>query len=271
MGGCLAIRAGQRLGPGDSVLVFAAGKPERWMRISAVVIGDSAKRIFDQRGFDAVYSDHALWNRIGCCWGLGVRADPPALSIARYETPDSSGEELPLGIQGLPASAQSLGGDGRPVGPQELGAFERRIAASVPKAFARGKLLRVGRRYGADPDGGLIELLLGKPAENASGTGAPIDSIEICRLYLRQGRVLSVERFSRASGREEHVDVEPPQLDEKNWYLTAEETLGFLSLDGGATWDRISVDVGFEGISWAISRLAQGVPRLWEFYLYTYH
>ena len=117
----------------------------------------------------------------------------------------------------------------------------------------------------------VLPFFLGKPAENASGTGAPIDSIEICRLYLRHGRVLWVERFSRKSGREEHVDVEPPQLDEKNWYLTSEETLGFLSLDGGATWDRISVDVGFEGISWAISRLAQGVPRLWEFYIYTYH
>lgn len=269
--GCLAIREGQRLRAGDRILVFAAGKPARVRRVLYVLGGDSARRIFDKRGFQGVHADKELWNRIGCYWGLGVRGEPPAISIARFEADGAADAGLPLAIEGLPASARTLGGDGMPLNRRELGVLERRIWSIVPKAFSQGKLLQVGRRYVSGQDHELIELLVGKPAANTSGSGAPIDSIDICRIFLHNGRVLSVERFSRASGREEHVDLEPPQLDESNWALVSDETLGFLSLDGGVTWDRLSVDVGFEGISWTISRLAEGQRPRWNFYLYTQH
>lgn len=270
MDGCLAARGGQRLEHGDSVFIFEAGKPVMTRRISYVISGDSAKQIFDERRFDGVYRDKALWNRIGCYWGL--RSCQPPFSLARYETADSAKEGgLPLAIEGLPASALKVGGDGRPLDRQELGALEHRVTAFVPKEFSRGKVLRVGRRFGSGLGHDLMEVFLGRPFYDARGVGAPIDSIEICHLFMHNGRVLAVERYSRVSGQEEHVDVEPTQLDESNWFLGSVETLGFLSVDGGRTWDRISIDVGFEGISWAISRLTEGLPQLWEFSLYTSH
>jgi hypothetical protein len=90
-------------------------------------------------------------------------------------------------------------------------------------------------------------------------------------VFLYRGRILASEEYFRASGAEEHVDVEPPQLNESNWFQTSVETLGFLSLDGGVTWYWLNADVGFEGIDWYITRLVKGLPQAWEFYLYTYH
>ena len=266
--GCLAVHEGQRLEQGDPVLVFEAGKPERAGRVSYVFNADSAKRIFRERGFNSVYSDTGLWNRIGCYWGF--KGDPPPL-IARYEGSDIDAEGSPLAIQGLPPSAQVLGGNGSSLGPSELDALDAQLAPSLPKAFAGGKVLRFGRRYGSGRGRELIEVFLGIPTYNTAGTGPQIDSIQVCRLFLHNGRVLALQRFSRASGREEHVDLEPPQLDKSNWFLTSEETLGYLSLDGGATWVRLSIDVGFEGINWAISRLEGSMPQVWSSYLYTPH
>ncbi len=267
---CLTVEKGRRLAQGDRVLVFAGGQPARASRVSWLFDADSARRIFEQLGFDGVYADTALWNEIGCYWGLRNGDSPPA-SIARYEPIDRSGEGLPLAIEGLPSTALVLGGDGTALGPRELDALFRRLASSVPPAFFGRKVLRVGRRYGAGRGHELVELFLGRPAYSADGAGAPIDSIEICRLFVHGRRVLAVERFTRSSSREEHVDVEPPRLDPGNWYLTSEETVGYLSLDRGESWDRLSIDVGFEGVGWAILRLEDGLPRLWDSYLYLLH
>lgn len=270
MDGCLAVHGGPRLDHGDSVFIFEAGKPVKTRRISYVISGDSAKQIFDERRFDGVYRDKALWNRIGCYWAL--RTYQPPFSLARYETADSADEgSISLAIEGMPASTVMVEGDGSLLDRQDLGALEHGITAFVPEEFSRSKVLRAGRRLGSGPGHDLLEVLLGRPFYNASGAGAPIDSIEICRLFMQNGRALAVERYSRVSGQEEHVDLEAPRLDESNWFQPRDVTLGFLSFDGGATWDRISIDVGFEGISWTISRLSEGLPQLWEFYLYTAH
>src|SRR5262249_23576786 len=134
----------------------------------------------------------------------------------------------------------------------------------------REPVLRFGRRYRSG-DREVIDLFLGRATYHGRGLDAPIDSVSICRVFVSRGRVLAQQRISRVTGRMEHVDVEPPDLNQNNWFAIAEQTLGFVSRDGGTTWDHLSVDVGFEGIQWAIRRLTTGRPARWEFYLYTSH
>jgi hypothetical protein len=269
--GCLAIREGQRLEPGDSIVIFRAAKAAFGTRIAYVVAGDSARKIFDDRDFQGVYSDSALWRRIGCYWALGVRGVPAARGIAHYEPDDSEDSDLPLAIQGLPPSALTIGARSGPLTERELGLLEPGSAGTVPERFLERGVLRAGQRYDSVGGDEFIEVFLGRAVRNPAGRGPQIRSIEICHLFLHNGRVLASEISSRMSGEEEHVDVDPPQLDERNWYQLAEQTVGFLSRDGGTTWDRLSIDVGFEGVNWAIAHLTERMPRAWEFYLYTIH
>lgn len=267
MGGCLAVREGQRLEQGGRVVVFTPAKPCRAARIAYGVSGDSMRQVFDERGFNGVYSDRALWNRIGCYWGLSDRGNSPPISISRYDESDSSVEDLPIAIDGLPASAIEVGADGIRLDRTELRTLKSKVAAWVPSAFSRGKVLRAGRRYGSGGSHELVEVFFGKPF----GTGTPFDSVQICRLFLHNGQVLCIDRFSRVSGQEERADTEPPNLDERNWFLLSEDTSGFLSLDAGRTWERLAVDNGFEGYLWSVSHLAKNMPRVWDFYLYQSH
>jgi hypothetical protein len=269
MEACLAVRAGQRLKVGDQVLVFGSGRPHL-AGITALHPADSLRSIFETKSFEGVYADHELWHAIGCYWELGMRGTPPPLAMAKCDTAGPMEGDLTLAIQALPASAVTLGGAGDTLSNAELDSLAMQVEDSVPPAFGREPVLRFGRRYRS---GGreVIDLFLGRATYHRRELGAPIDSVDICRVFLSQGRVLALQRISRATGRMEHVDVEPPDLNESNWFAIAEQTLGFLSLDGGTTWDRLSVDLGFEGIQWAIRRLAGETPTRWEFYLYTSH
>jgi hypothetical protein len=268
--GCLAVRKNLSLKPGDQVLVFAADTEAVVRRITNVIDGDTLKTIFDQRRFDGVYADRALWARIGCYWGLGMRDDPPALAIARYE-PCRDESPSVLAVDNLPRSALAHGGNGRRLGPQELSQLEARCASFLPRGFSNSTLLLAGRCFESVPGHKLVELLLGRPFGGAGDPGAVIDSVQIVRFFLDNGTVLCSAQFSRVSGQEERVDTEAPQLTSTNWYENWDDTLGFLSFDRGATWSRLSVSVGFEGFAWAISELAPGMPELWSFYLYTSH
>ena len=270
-GGCLVVREGQRLEEGDRIQVFAAGRPSATRRIASLISADSARRIFDTRGFHDVYRDRALWTRIGCYWFLRDAAPPPIAALARLDWPDSLNEDAPLALDGATARALTAGGEGTPLSPAEIAAVERRHAARLPSAFASGKRLRAGRRYPAGGGHELLEVLIGKPFESPGDPGPPVDSIAIRRLFLDAGRLLAIDTLFRASGVEEHVDVEPPQLDEDNWHQISEETLGFVSFDDGASWARLTVDVGFEGVFWAIRQLDGGRRERWSYYLYTRH
>jgi hypothetical protein len=130
--------------------------------------------------------------------------------------------------------------------------------------------LRAGFRYGSGGNE-LLEVYLGRPWFNDGHGEAPIDSIHILHLYLRNGEELSSDDETRVSGQEEHVDLEPPQLNGENWFRSSIETLGFISLDEGKSWLYINRDTGFEGIDWRIRDLSEPSPLLWDCYLYTPH
>ena len=117
----------------------------------------------------------------------------------------------------------------------------------------------------------MLEVYLGRPFYNEGHGEAPIDSIHILCIYLYKGKELSSNAEVRVSGEEEHVDLEPPQLNGENWFRTSIETLGFISLDEGKSWLCIDRDTGFEGIDWRVWRLSEPSRLLWDCYLYTAH
>jgi hypothetical protein len=64
------------------------------------------------------------------------------------------------------------------------------------------------------------------------------------------------------------VDTAPPTLNDDSWYDTADHTLGYLSLDGGNSWQRAVENGGFEGINFKIEGVRDGKQVL-QMYHYT--
>jgi hypothetical protein len=53
--------------------------------------------------------------------------------------------------------------------------------------------------------------------------------------------------------------------------VKTEETVAFISGDGGHSWERLSTNDGFEGIHWIVQSLREGLPELFHRWLYTHH
>jgi hypothetical protein len=261
-GGCLEVASGQSLEQGDTVQIFEVGEPVTTRRIEYLINNRQAEQVFKKRGFEGVYGDSVQWDSLGCYWWL--RADSQ-LWLARIRETPTQDVHLPLAIKNVPAGTLTIGGDRKAFTSKELQLLKEKLAKAVPAEFQRGKVLQVGWRYSGRGNE-LSEILLGKPFG-----ATPYDSIQICMLFVQQGRVLTSSRFSRVTGVEERVDTEAPTLDERSWSEIQDETMGFLSLDQGVTWNRLIVNVGFEGIDWDIEALSPNLPSLWGHYLYTSH
>jgi hypothetical protein len=188
--------------------------------------------------------------------------------MASYQSPDTETMpfDAPLALSQLSKSAVTVGANGTALTHQDLEAFLHRLAHDLPRGFAEGTLLLAGWHFGHD----LVEVEVGKPFSKRPKDEA-IDSVRICQCFLLRGHLLAMRRFQRVSGVEEHEDHEAPELNRKNWNDTSSETLGFLSLDGGMSWNWIYADGGFEGIGWSIVRLTEGTPERWGYYLPVTH
>jgi hypothetical protein len=164
-----------------------------------------------------------------------------------------------------------VGGAAVRMGPAETERWLREVSSSPAENWRAPT--RLVHAYQYTSSGGLaaVELYVGLPRQKRSGD-ASIDSIVIRRFFVVNGRVLASHEYDRTSGREERVDTEPPLLTVDNWSASeTERTVAFLSRDGGRTWDRLSTNVGFEGIWWIAQALRPGLPRTFERYLYTPH
>ncbi len=267
VGCCLQIEKGGRLDVADSVLAFRAGKPRVSGRIMRLIDASVAESTFKQRGFDGVYRNKSLWDSIGCYWFL---RSGTAVKLARIGIASGDMDGL-LGVQGLSVSGVAVGGDGARLDGKDLDSIVKQIGTAVPAEYMTEGNLRAGRRYDAGRGHELVEAFLGHAYYNTRGGGAPIDSIHICRAFLYDGRLLAASFLARTSGEEERVDTAAPELDESNWHETQEQTMGFISMDGGMTWDWLFEDIGFEGFDWGIVRLVEGLPQQWGNFLYTSH
>jgi hypothetical protein len=161
--------------------------------------------------------------------------------------------------------------------PTALGAQERRrlvngVRSSLPRSWRVDRTLVRAYRYGRASDHAIDELYVGLPTLNPAGTSPPIKRISIRRFFLIDGRLAASEKYERTSGVEERVDTEPPELTYENWSRSeTEETVAFISRDGGRSWERLSTNGGFEGIHWIVQSLREGLPELFHRWLYTSH
>ena len=273
MDGCVAVPEGRDLGVGDRVTLFEAEQAVATRKIAYFVDADSAKEIFDRLQFDGVYADKQLWSRIGAYWGTRAFERPFRLGHFDQDLPvgDSGLDSYPLVIEGMPPTAILIGGQRAPMGEAEIERLRIRLDSSARWEYRGKGTLRAGFRYRSPEGNEVLELHLGRPFYNDGHGEAPIDSIHILHLYLHGGKELASESEIRVSGQEEHVDLEPPQLDRGNWFVTSIETLGFISLDRGKTWLHLDRDTGFEGINWRVWGMSASSPLLWDYYLSTPH
>lgn len=171
-----------------------------------------------------------------------------------------------------PAGGIILGG-----APTALGAHERRrlvdgIRSSLPRNWRGDRTLVRAYRYGPASGHAIDELYVGLPTLNPAGTSPPIKSISIHRFFLIDGRLAASEAYERESGVEERADTGPPDLTYENWSRSeTEQTVAFVSRDEGQSWERLSTNVGFEGIHWVVQTLREGLPELFHRWLYTVH
>ena len=195
---------------------------------------------------------------------------PPKSRLARVELPATLSREAIFLIPRRPG-LQMFSGPATKLSDQEARRLLGAATSSLPSAWRQKDVLVHAYRYGPASGGAAIELYIGRATLNPRGVLPPIRAISIRRVFFIAGRVLASEEYERASGREERVDTEPPRLTFSNWSASeTQRTVAFISGDSGASWRRLSTDVGFEGINWIAQHLRDGVPAD-RWFLYTPH
>ncbi|HWR77737.1 MAG TPA: hypothetical protein VN283_11075 [Thiobacillus sp.] len=298
---CLGIYPETSLALNEKVWIFSSGLSPKIGKVVHVIPAAEAQKKFDGLGFDKVWHDKPLWAEIGCAHSF--RGDMPE-SLARV-TPES-GDSFGLGfaIRGLPAGAWIAEGRGDSV---SMGAKDNPYVELVrhlvtDACYTPDSLIRV-RQFPIRKGRAIIQLDIGKVkkvspekrrqnieeemrrAERVYAKWAwPeykkkkleelerkdfVESVEICRFFLDEKRVLKAEEISRRTGVDERVDT-APDLNTDNWADTTTSAIGFISLNEGKDWDVLLVDVGWEGINYSIQRLDDSIVH-YSRSLYTHH
>jgi hypothetical protein len=212
------------------------------------------------------------------CFADLVREPQERSRVARIEIPEGLEHEVlfanpPRVFFAIPPRAELRILAGRPtrLSAQETERWFRRAKESAPALRLADDLLRHAYRYGPRDASGAVELYVGRAVLNPRGVSPAINSISIRRFFLVGGAVLASDAYERASGKEERVDTEPPQLTLDNWSRSdTERTVAFISTDDARSWWRLSTNIGFEGINWVAQELRDGLPKK-SWYLYTLH
>lgn len=298
---CLGIYPGTSLGLGDTVWNFSKNLSPTLGKVSLVTPAADAKKRFDALGFDKVYKDKPLWAEIGCAHYY--RGDMPE-SLARVTPEPKDSSSIGFAIRGLPEGAWIAGGKSDSVALDvKDNPFVEVVRHLVTEAcYAPDSLIRV-KRFPVREGHVIIQLDIGKvkklsPEKKKQNIEEELqqtersytkrawpeykkkkleeweridffESVEICRFFLDDKRVLKTEKISRSTGVDERVDT-APDLDTDNWTDTTTSAIGFISLNEGKDWDALFVDVGWEGINYSIVRLNDSVVQ-YKRSLYTSH
>ncbi|MHB9101032.1 MAG: hypothetical protein ACYC2E_05940 [Sulfuricella sp.] len=298
---CLGIYPGTSLGLGEKVWIFSKDISPTLGKVVHVTPAANAKKRFDDLGFDKVYKDKPLWAEIGCAHSF--RGDMP-VSLAQVAPEPRGSDALGFAIRGLPAGAWIAEGKGDSVA---MGVKDNPYVGLVrhlvtDACYVPDSLIRV-KQFPIQKGRAIIQLDIGKvkklspekrkqkieeemrqteriyakwawpeykkkTLEKLEKKGF-VESVEICRFFLDEKRVLKDEKISRRTGVDERVDT-APDLDTDNWADTTDSAIGFISLNEGKDWDVLLVDVGWEGINYSIQRLNGSVVH-YNRSLYTYH
>jgi len=298
---CLGIYPGTSLGHEEKVWFFSMDQSPMIGKVVHVIPAAEAQKRFDALGFDKVYKDKPLWAEIGCAHSF--RGDMPA-SLARVSPEPEDSSSLGVAIRGLPTGAWISEGKGDSVA---IGVKDNPYVESVRQlvtddCYDPDSLIRV-KQFPIRKGRSIIQLDIGKVkkvspekrklkieeemrrVESIYAKWAwPeakkkklekwerkdfVESVEICRFFLDEKRVLKAEKISRSTGVDERVDT-APDLNTDNWADTTTSAIGFISLNEGKDWDVLLVNVGWEGINYSIERLNGSVVH-YSRSLYTYH
>lgn len=298
---CLGIYPEAYLKLEEKVWMFSKGLSPTPGKIVHVIPAAEAKKRFDALGFDKAYKDKRLWAEIGCAHYY--RDDMPA-SLARVTPEPEDSGSLGFAIRGLPAGAWiSEGtGDSVPMGVKDNPYVESVRPLVTDACYAPDSLVHV-KQFPVRTGHTIIQLDIGKVKKASDEQRKQyieeelqqsermvskerwpkykeeklaeleridqLESVEICRFFLDEKRVLKTEKISRRTGVEERVET-APDLNTDNWADTTTSAIGFISLNEGKNWDALFVNVGWEGIGYSIERL-NGSVELFSYSLYTIH
>jgi hypothetical protein len=300
-GNCLGLYPEASLKLGEKVWIFSKDLSPTPGKVVHVISAAIAKNKFDALGFDKVYKDKPLWEEIRCAHSF--RGDMPvSLAEVAPEPPDS--DALGFAIRGLPAGAWIAEGKGESVAMDVKNNPYVGLVRSfdIDSCYAPDSLIRV-RQFPVRKGRSIIQLDIGKvekvsPEKRKQKIDEEmrrvesvyakwawpeykkkklakwekkdfVESVEICRFFLDETRVLISEKISRTTGVDERVDT-APDLNTDNWADTTDTAIGFISLNEGKDWDALVVGVGWEGINYVIKQLDGSVIH-YNRYLYTYH
>jgi len=197
-------------------------------------------------------------------------ARPIVTAFGRVSNLPESNFSVYFGIVGT--SAILIGGAPVALNPADRASVADRVRPLLPATWPRNRVLVHAYRYQRAGGHQAIEVYAGLPVVNGTGAVPPIARISIQRHFLIDDRVAGFDSYERVSGQEERVDTEPPQLTDDNWSRSeTERTVAFVSRDRGRSWERLSINVGFEGVHWIVQALRPGTPVVFHRYLYTTH
>ena len=298
---CLGIYPGTSLGLDEKIMLFSLDQSPMIGKIVHVIQATEAGKRFDALGFKKIKDDKRLWAEIGCAHSF--RGDMPEL-LARISPEPEDSSNLGFAIRGLPAGAWISEGAGNSI---SMGVKDNPYVSLVrhlvtDTCYAPDSLIRI-KKFPIRKGRAIIQLDIGKVKkagpkkrkqkieeemrrveEGYAQWAWPeykkktmeewarkdfVESVEICRFFLDEKRVLKQEKISRSTGAEERAETET-DLNTDNWADTTDSAIGFISLNEGKGWDVLLVDVGWEGINYSIQRLNGSVVH-YDRSLYTYH
>ena len=298
---CLGIYPGTSLGLHEKVWLFSMDESPLLSKVVHVISAAEARKRIDAIDYKKASEDKQLWAEVGCAHAF--RDDRPE-SLARVIPELKESISIGFAIRGLPEGAWISQGKGESV---TMGAKDNPYVEAVRQlvteaCYAPDGLIRV-KRFPVSQGHEITQLDIGKvklfssekrkqiieekmqEAEKSYAKWAwpeykkrkleklerknYVESVEICRFFLDEKRVLKSEKISRSTGVDERVDT-PSELDTDNWADTTDSAIGFISLNEGKDWDGLFVDVGFEGINYSIKRLNSSVVQ-YSRSLYTNH
>lgn len=298
---CLGIYPGTSLGLGEKVWIFSMDQSPMIGKVVHVIQAAEAQKKFDALGVNKVAQDKPLWAEIGCAFQF--RGDMPE-SLARVAPEPGDSSSIGFAIRGLPDGAWIAEGKGESVAMDvKDNPYVKSVRHLVTDAcYAPDSLVRV-KQFPIRNGRAIIQLDIGKvkkvsPEKRKQNIEEEmrqvekgyvkwawpeykkkkleewerkdfVESVEICRFFLDEKRVLKEEKISRRTGVDERVDT-PSDLNTDNWADTTDSAIGFISLNEGKDWDILRVDVGWEGINYSIERLNDSVVH-YNRSLYTYH
>jgi len=261
---CVAVEEQHQVRVGSPRVVLVAAQKPRRVSIGAMIPWRAPS--FERRP----YGDCTDAFRRDLADSEGTRANVTQFAHVSPLPQDQSDYGIFFAVP--PSSAIVLGG-----APVALGARERRrlvdgIRGSLPRDWRVDRTLVRAYRYGPASGHTIDELYVGVPTLNPAGTDPPIERISIRRFFLVDGRLAASEKYDRESGVEERADTGAPELNYENWSRSeTEHTVAFISRDQGHSWERLSTNVGFEGIHWIVQSLRAGLPEVFHRWLYTPH